>query len=177
MTRWFQNIFDAVVTVVRALWVSMRYWIRTYDPRRRTFTEKYEYPELTVPVAERFRGFHRYDLTKCIACERCSRDCPASCIYVGKQRIRAEGKKGFEVTGFTIDYGKCMFCGICVESCNSDCLEMGSTFDLSCYCRDGCLVDFSRLPLEVAWGESTLNPTVVAQSKVISLPVHGGPNQ
>jgi len=37
-------------------------------------------------------------------------------------------------------------------------------------------VDFSRLPLEVAWGRATLNPAAVAQSKVVVEPVHGGPN-
>ena len=54
---------------------------------------------------------------------------------------------------------------------------MGSTYDLSCYSRDGCVVDFARLPLEVAWGRATLNATVIAAAKVIQHPVHGGPNQ
>jgi NADH-quinone oxidoreductase subunit I len=54
---------------------------------------------------------------------------------------------------------------------------MGATHDLSCYSRDGCIVDFSRLPVDVAWGRATLNPTAVAGSKVIAEPVHGGPNQ
>jgi NADH-quinone oxidoreductase subunit I len=54
---------------------------------------------------------------------------------------------------------------------------MGSTLDLSCYSRDGTIVDFARLPVDVAWGRSTLNPTAVAASKVIVDPVHGGPNQ
>ena len=45
---------------------------------------------------------------------------------------------------------------------------MGATHDLSCYSRDGCLVDFSRLPVEVAWGRATLNPTAVADSKVMA---------
>jgi NADH-quinone oxidoreductase subunit I len=54
---------------------------------------------------------------------------------------------------------------------------MGSTHDLSCFSRDGCVVDFARLPLEVAWGRATLNPTVIAEAKVIAMPVHGGPNQ
>lgn len=175
MLRWFRNIIEAVATVAAALWVSMRYWIRTYDPKRRTFTERYEYPELPLRVAERFRGFHRYDLTTCIACERCSRDCPAGCIYIAKERI--PDRKGFRVTGFTIDYGKCMFCGICTESCPSESIFMGSSYDLSCYSRDGCIVDFCRLPLEVGWGQSSLNPTVVAYSKAITRPVHGGPNQ
>ena len=69
-----------------------------------------------------------------------------------------------------------MFCGICTENCPADCIFMGSTYDLSCYSRDGCIVDFARLPIEVAWGRATLNPTVVANSKIIANPVHGGPN-
>ena len=146
---------------------------RTYNPKRKTFTEWYEYPELPVTVSPRFRGFHRYDLTSCIACERCARDCPARCISIGKER--ATGRKGFQITSYTIDYGKCLLCGICTENCPVDCIFMGSSYDLSCYSRDGCIVDFSRLPLEVAWGRATLNPTVVANSKLIARPVHGGP--
>jgi NADH-quinone oxidoreductase subunit I len=96
------------------------------------------------------------------------------CIYIGKQRVA--GRKGFQVTSYTIDYGKCMFCAICTENCPADCIFMGSSHDLSCYSRDGCIVDFARLPLAVAWGRATLNPTVVAQSKTVARPVHGGPN-
>jgi NADH-quinone oxidoreductase subunit I len=174
---WLRNIWVAVRTVADALRVTVRYWLRTYDPNRRTFTEHFEYPEKPVPVADRYRGYHRFDLTTCIACERCAKDCPVDCIYIGKERVTGEGKKGFRVTGFTIDYTKCMFCALCTENCPVDCIFMGSTHDLSCYSRDGCIVDFSRLPLEVAWGRATLNPTVVAQSKRITQPVHGGPNQ
>jgi NADH-quinone oxidoreductase subunit I len=172
---WFRNIFVTVLTVADAMWVTLRYWLRTYDPQRKTFTEHFEYPELPVPVSPRYRGFHRFDLTTCIACERCARDCPVDCIYIGKERV--EGRKGFRVTSFVIDYTKCMFCALCTESCPVDCIFMGATHDLSCYSRDGCLVDFSRLPLEVAWGRATLNPTAVAHSKWITKPVHEGPNQ
>jgi NADH-quinone oxidoreductase subunit I len=69
-----------------------------------------------------------------------------------------------------------MFCALCTENCPVDCIFMGSTHDLSCYARDGCIVDFSRLPVEIAWGRSTLNPTVVAESKAITDPVHEGPS-
>jgi len=172
---WIGNIVSAVVTVAKAMWVTIRYWIITYKVDRRTFTELYEYPELPVKTASRYRGFHRFDLTTCIACERCARDCPVNCIYVGKQRVA--GRKGFQVTAFTIDYTKCMFCALCVESCPVDSIFMGSTYDLSCYSRDGCVVDFARLPLEIAWGRSTLNPAVVAHSKAITKPVHEGPGQ
>src|SRR5262249_7126418 len=53
----------------------------------------------------------------------------------------------------------------------------GATHDLSCYSRDGCIVDFSRMPLDVAWGRATLNPTAVGGSKGITEPVHRGANQ
>jgi NADH-quinone oxidoreductase subunit I len=172
--RWCRNIVVAVTTVAKSLRVTLRYWIRTYNPDRKTFTEQYEYPELPVEVAPRYRGFHRFDLTTCIACERCARDCPVDCIYIGKSKV--EGRKGFRITSYVIDYTKCMFCGMCTENCPVDCIFMGSTHDLSCYSRDGCLIDFSRLPLEIAWGRSTLNPTAVELSKQITEPVHEGPN-
>ena len=132
---WLGNIVEAVYTVAHGLWVTFRTWIKTYRPERKAFTEHFEYPELPVPVAGRYRGFHRFDLTTCISCDQCAKACPVDCIF------------------------------------------MGSNHDLSCYSRDGCIVDFSRMPLDVAWGRSTINPTAVADSKVITEPVHGGPNQ
>jgi NADH-quinone oxidoreductase subunit I len=175
MLRWLRNIYTAIVTVAEALKVSLLYWLRTYDPRQRTFTERYEFPELPVKVSARYRGFHRFDLTTCIGCEACARACPAECIRIAKQK--APTGKGFQVTSFVIDYGKCLFCALCVEPCPVDCIFMGASHDLSSYSRDGCVVDFSRLPVEIAWGRATIEPLTVAQSKTVSGPVHGGPNQ
>ncbi len=173
MKTWFRNLWRAVSTVVDGLWVTMRVWLSTYNPARRTFTQQFEYPELPARVAARYRGFHRFDLTTCIACDQCAKACPVDCIYIGKERV-VDGK-GFQLTHFTIDYTKCMFCALCVEPCPVDCIFMGGTLDLSSYSRDGSVVDFARLPLDVAWGRATLNPTVVAESKAILHPVHGGP--
>ena len=89
--------------------------------------------------------------------------------------IHALSAKG--LLRYAIDYQKCMFCALCVDPCPVDCIFMGATHDLSCYSRDGCLVDYSRLPVDVGWGRATLNPTAVAQSKVLVDPIHSGPNQ
>jgi hypothetical protein len=51
---------------------------------------------------------------------------------------------------------------------------MGATHDLSCYSRDGCIVDFSRLPVEVAWGQTTLHPTAVGFSVYLPLATSTG---
>ena len=86
MVNWFRNIYIAVATVSHALWVGSSLLDSYLRPERRTFTEKYEFPELPVAVAPRFRGYHRFDLTTCIACEACTRACPANCIEIGKQK-------------------------------------------------------------------------------------------
>jgi NADH-quinone oxidoreductase subunit I len=171
---WLDNLVGAIKTVTGGMVVTARTWLRTHQAGSGAFTEKFEYPELPVAVAPRYRGYHRFDLTTCIACDQCAKACPVDCIYIGKER--AEGAKGFRVTGYTIDYTKCMFCALCVEPCPVDCIFMGSTLDLSSYSRDGAVVDFARLPLEVAWGKATLNPTAVAASKTQSGPVAGGLN-
>jgi NADH-quinone oxidoreductase subunit I len=150
------------------MFITLRQALQTF--RRGTFTAPFAYPEQPVPIRPRYRGFHRFDLTACIGCDKCARACPVDCIYIEKEKAPAP-LKGFRVTGFTIDYTKCMFCSLCVDPCPADCLYMGSTYDLSTYTRDGCIVDFAKLPLETAWGPSTLNPTAVHESKKIALPV------
>ena len=167
MRSWFANVVSAISTVAAGLWITLKAALRTY--RRRAYAEVYEYPEKPVPVKARYRGFHRFDLTTCIGCDKCAVACPVDCIYIEKNKNPTG--KGFRVEGFTIDYTKCMFCALCVDPCPVDCIFMGSTYDLSCYTRDGCLVDFAKLPLEVAWGRATLNPTVVAASKTVAAPV------
>src|SRR5205823_1313364 len=79
--------------------------------------------------------------------------------------VKVGGKTAFQVTGFKIDYTKCMFCALCVDPCPVDCIFMGSTFDISTYSRDGCIVDYAKLPLEIAWGQATRNPTAAAAAK------------
>ncbi|QDT53951.1 NADH-quinone oxidoreductase subunit I [Caulifigura coniformis] len=167
MVEWFRNVWVAVSTVLGGLWITLKTWFQTYN--RRTMAEVYEYPERPVPVKARYRGFHRFDLTTCIGCEKCAVACPVDCIYIDK--VKSPVGKGFRIDGFTIDYTKCMFCALCVDPCPVDCIFMGSNHDLSCYSRDGCIVDYAKLPLQVGWGQSTLNPTAVAESKVLHQPV------
>ncbi|MBV9122414.1 MAG: 4Fe-4S binding protein [Planctomycetes bacterium] len=181
MREWFRNVYLAIVTVAQGMYVTLWYFFQTYKRKRAfqfvrpdlevggTFTQHFEYPELPVPVKPRYRGFHRFDLSTCIGCDKCARACPVDCIYI--EKIKNPVGKGFRVNGFKTDYTKCMFCALCVDPCPVDCIFMGSTYDLSCYSRDGCIVDFAKLPLEVAWGQASLNPTAIAASKLESEPV------
>jgi NADH-quinone oxidoreductase subunit I len=168
MVEWLRNVRLAVLTILHGMHVTMWYMLQTF--RRKTFTQHYEYPEKPVPVKPRYRGFHRFDLTTCIACDKCARACPVDCIYIEKEKATPP-LKGFKLTGVKIDYTKCMFCALCVDPCPVDCIFMGSTFDQSTYSRDGCVVDFASLPLETAWGQAALNPTAIAASKLQVGPV------
>ncbi|MEP3478281.1 MAG: 4Fe-4S binding protein [Fuerstiella sp.] len=169
MRMWFRNVRVAVFTVIQGMSITLKQMIKTYRSGRKTFADTYTYPETALRVKPRYRGFHRFDLTTCIGCDKCFQACPVDCIYIEKEKSPVG--KGFRVNSFIIDYTKCMFCALCVDPCPVDCIFMGSNHDLSCYSRDGCIVDYGKLPLEIAWGKATLNPTVVAESKVLSEPV------
>jgi NADH-quinone oxidoreductase subunit I len=168
MQSWFRNVALATSTLARGMYITLWYFVQSF--RRKAFTQFFEYPEKPVPIRPRYRGFHRFDLTTCIGCDKCARACPVDCIYIDKEKA-APPAKGFVVTGFKIDYTKCMFCALCVDPCPVDCIFMGSNFDMSTYSRDGCVIDYAKLPLEVASGQATLNPGAVMDSKRISLPV------
>jgi NADH-quinone oxidoreductase subunit I len=168
MRTWFRNIGLAIGTIARGMYITLQTFVESF--RRKAFTQHFEYPEQPVKVKPRYRGFHRFDLTTCIGCDKCARACPVDCIYIDKEKA-APPAKGFVVTGFKIDYTKCMFCALCVDPGPVDCIFMGSNFDLSTFGRDACVVDYAKLPLEVAWGQATLNPTAVMESKRITLPV------
>ena len=169
MVTWFRNVWLAVWTVAHGMVVTLITMFKTYHQKRQTFTDTYAYPEQPIKVKPRYRGFHRFDLTTCIGCEKCAQACPVDCIYI--EKVKNPVGKGFRINGFAVDYTKCMFCALCVEPCPVDCIFMGSNHDLSCYSRDGCIVDYAKLPLEIAWGRATLNPTAVAESKVLHEPV------
>src|SRR5678815_733756 len=168
MRTWFRNVGLAISTIASGMFVTLQTFVQSF--RRKAFTQHFEYPEQPLVVKPRYRGFHRFDLTTCIGCDKCARACPVDCIYIEKEKA-APPAKGFVVTGFKIDYTKCMFCALCVDPCPVDCIFMGSNFDLSTYGRDGCVVDYAKLPLGVAWGQPTLNPTAPTEPKLASLPV------
>jgi NADH-quinone oxidoreductase subunit I len=181
MRDWLRNLYLAIKTVAQGMYITLWYFFQSYRRRRHfegimrapqeggAFVEHFEYPELPVIVRPRYRGFHRFDLTTCIGCDKCARACPVDCIYI--EKVKNPVGKGFRVNGFKIDYTKCMFCALCVDPCPVDCIFMGSTYDQSCFSRDGCVVDYAKLPLETAWGKATLNPTAIAASKLVAEPV------
>jgi len=85
------------------------------------------YPKAPFPTPERFRGRLFADMTKCIGCKICERDCPADAIKQAKV-----GEKKFRVD---IYMDRCISCGQCVESCPTKTLYFTSEHEIATYDR------------------------------------------
>lgn len=139
---YLSTVYQAIKTICIGLRVTLPY----------TFgrTIVVQYPEVPPTVQPRFRGFHIYEIERCIACEICARACPVDCITVTKSGPRKYDKArrvatGGAVTTYRIDYNMCLFCGLCTEGCPTDCIHMGNIHDASCYDRGNLMVDFVEL--------------------------------
>ena len=145
MRQYFRDIYRAVYTIL----VGMRITLRYYFAQKIT----HQYPDVAPALQLRYRGFHWFEIEKCIACDMCAKACPIDCIYIEKTGPRKIDKsdgvaRGGALTRFAIDYSKCMFCALCVEPCPTDCIHMGDVHDLSGYDRGSVIVEFTDLARE-----------------------------
>jgi NADH-quinone oxidoreductase subunit I len=150
--HYFRNMYQAVRTVAEGLWVTLPYHFAR--------TVVVQYPDVEPTLQGRYRGFHVYQIERCIACEACARACPAGCIHVSKNgnrrmdRVR-EIAVGGAISEYRIDYRTCLFCGLCTEVCPNECLQMGSIHDHSCHRREDLVADFIELAKQ---GRRTIEP-------------------
>lgn len=149
---YFKNIYQAVRTVAAGLRVTLPYHFAR--------TVVVQYPEVAPTLQDRFRGFHAYQIERCIGCEACAKACPTGCIHVGKSGPRKMDKGrdlavGGAITEYRIDHRTCLFCGMCTEVCPTGCLRMGSIHDNSCYRQEDLVADFVQLAKQ---GRRTIEP-------------------
>ncbi len=139
---YFQDIWRTVSTILIGMRVSLKYCFAK--------TVTVQYPDVAPVLQPRYRGFHYYEIEKCIACDQCARACPVDCIYIDKSAPRKVDKEtgiavGGAMTRYAIDYAKCMFCGLCTEPCPTSCIHMGNLHDMSGYDRRSMIVEFTEL--------------------------------
>lgn len=140
--EYFHNIWQTVYTILVGMRISLKYCFA------KTIT--LQYPDVAPALQTRYRGFHYYEIEKCIACDQCAKACPIDCIYIEKSGPRKIDKAsgiavGGAMTRYAIDYAKCMFCGLCCDPCPTDCIHMGNVHDLSGYTRKDMIVEFTDL--------------------------------
>jgi NADH-quinone oxidoreductase subunit I len=139
---YFRDIWKTVHTILVGMRITLRYCFAK--------TVTLQYPDVAPAIQPRYRGFHFYEIEKCIACDLCAKACPVDCIYIEKTGPRKIDKEtgiavGGAMTRYAIDYAKCMFCALCVPPCPTDCIHMGNLHDMSGYDRESMIVEFTEL--------------------------------
>ncbi|MBN2777261.1 MAG: FAD-dependent oxidoreductase [Bacteroidales bacterium] len=77
--------------------------------------------------ADRYRGFHKNEIDKCIGCGTCEDICQNAAIDL----VPVEGietKDGDSGLRPKIDYGRCCWCALCVDICTTNSLSMSNEF-------------------------------------------------
>ncbi|NPA38835.1 MAG: NADH-quinone oxidoreductase subunit I [Thermodesulfobacteria bacterium] len=96
-----------------------------------------------------FRGRHalvrdeKTGDTKCIACLRCAKVCPAKCITI--EYTTDEKTKRRKVTKYEIDALRCIFCAYCVEVCPVNAIVLTEWYEYGGYTREDLLFDKEKL--------------------------------
>ncbi|MFQ5590820.1 MAG: NuoI/complex I 23 kDa subunit family protein [Phycisphaerae bacterium] len=139
---YFYDIKQTLLTILAGMRVTLKYCFAN--------TITLQYPDVAPALMPRYRGFHFFEIEKCIACDMCAKACPVDCIYIEKSGPRKLDKqtgiaKGGAMTRYAIDYAKCMFCALCVDPCPTECIHMGNVHDLSGYTREDMIVEFTEL--------------------------------
>ncbi|MBU1173831.1 MAG: FAD-dependent oxidoreductase [Alphaproteobacteria bacterium] len=76
-------------------------------------------------AAERYRGFHQNDLSKCIGCGSCEDICQNAAIDMVPVSDPKTGDSGLRPM---IDYGRCCWCALCVDVCMTGSLTMSNEY-------------------------------------------------
>lgn len=110
-----------------------------------------QYPEVKLPVPERFRYnpmlIYEEDTgdIRCTACGICAKVCPPQCIWIVQSKD-SSGKAIPQCSEFYIDTSICMQCGYCAEYCPFDAIKMNHDYELSSYERhDSWVEDMQEL--------------------------------
>lgn len=82
---------------------------------------------LNREAADRYRGFHKNDISECIGCGTCESICQNAVIDL----VPVEGvdtKDGDSGLRPRVDYGRCCWCGLCVDVCTTNSLSLSNEY-------------------------------------------------
>ncbi|NMA02557.1 MAG: NADH-quinone oxidoreductase subunit I [Clostridia bacterium] len=103
---------------------------------RKKVTEKY--PDVQPQLAERWRGGFQLDVSQCIACGLCERNCPNGAIKMSTSKDENNKK---QLASYELNFSYCLLCGLCVEGCPKHCLRFTQEFENAVYHKDQVILD------------------------------------
>ena len=96
------------------------------------------YPKKRNPGSDRYRGFHRNDLDKCIGCGRCEEICQN--LAIGMVDLGdSNPTKGDSGLRPLVDYGRCCWCALCVDVCSTGSLSLSNSYSWTTFNADTCI--------------------------------------
>ena len=113
--------------MLKPLWVTLRTMVRVSLPGHRPRTIMYPWEKSIIPDC--FRGRPGIILDKCIACQKCVKVCPTTCIRMVQIEHETLGK----VKRPEVNVGRCMMCGNCAEVCPTNAMIVTPEFELASY--------------------------------------------
>lgn len=92
------------------------------------------FPVKSVQIPDQFRGAPVLnDVSICIACGSCERNCPSHCITM--EIINEETKE----YNLTFNLAQCLYCGVCAENCSKNAISMSSEWLLANDSKDSLI--------------------------------------
>ena len=97
-----------------------------------------KFPNESIPIPDKYRGEHKYDIDKCISCGLCAKICPNRAIEMVE--VSKKYKDKYPKKYLKIDLGKCCFCGLCEDICPKDAIRLTKNVFLSTFDKNNVII-------------------------------------
>lgn len=129
--NYFREIFDGVVSLLRGLKVTGKYFVRPGE----IVTQQYPENREQLKMFDNFKGklilpHDENNQHLCNACNTCERKCPNGSIQVISTRVQGEdGRSKRVLEKYIYHLDMCTFCGLCVQACDEHALTFSNEFE------------------------------------------------